>query len=222
MHERIPWWLKVIFTGFMAVLVPVYWWNYGPTDFLFFCQIALLLTLAGVWLESAFLISIAAVGLLVFQFFWTIDFGVELLTGHQVTGMTHYMFDGRKTPFLRGLSLFHAWLPFLLLFLVKRLGYDRRSLVVWTILAWGVCLACFFYLPAPDAALPDPKTPRNINYVFGLSRTQPQHWMSPGWYLAAWMAFQTTIFYWPTHVWLSKQFSKAGKNKREFGTQEKD
>jgi hypothetical protein len=207
---RIPFWLKLAYTGFMAVLIPVYWLNYGPTDFLFFCQIALLLTLAGVWTESSFLISMAAVGLLIFQFFWIIDFGVEL-TGHQLTGMTHYMFDGRKTPFLRCLSLFHGWLPILLLFLVKRLRYDRRALVAWTILAWALCLACFFFMPAPDATLPNPKTPRNINYVFGLNRSQPQHWMVPGLYLAVWMLFQSVVFYWPTHLLLRKWFPKEGQ-----------
>jgi hypothetical protein len=58
--------------------------------------------------------------------------------------------DGRKTPFLRCLSVFHGWLPFLLLFLVKRLRYDRRALVVWTVLAWVLCLVCFFFMPEPD------------------------------------------------------------------------
>ena len=30
----IPLWLKLAYTAFMAVLVPVYWANYGPTNFL--------------------------------------------------------------------------------------------------------------------------------------------------------------------------------------------
>jgi hypothetical protein len=33
-EARIPLWLKLAYTAFMAVLVPVYWWNYGPTNFL--------------------------------------------------------------------------------------------------------------------------------------------------------------------------------------------
>ena len=39
--------LKVAYTAFMAVLVPVYWHHYGPTNFLYFCDVALFLTLAG-------------------------------------------------------------------------------------------------------------------------------------------------------------------------------
>jgi hypothetical protein len=45
-----------------------------------------------------------------------------------MTGMTAYMFDGAKPLFLRGLSLFHGWLPFFLVYLVARLGYDGRGL----------------------------------------------------------------------------------------------
>lgn len=33
-RQRIPWPVKLGYTAFMAVLVPVYWANYGPTNFL--------------------------------------------------------------------------------------------------------------------------------------------------------------------------------------------
>ena len=32
--SRIPLWLKIVYTAFMAVLIPVYWYYYGPTNFL--------------------------------------------------------------------------------------------------------------------------------------------------------------------------------------------
>lgn len=60
---RIPLWLKIAYTAFMAVLIPVYWSNYGPGNFLYFCDLALLLTLAGMWLESSALISMCCVGI---------------------------------------------------------------------------------------------------------------------------------------------------------------
>ena len=34
--NRVPLWLKVAYLTFMAVLVPVYWHYYGPTNFLIF------------------------------------------------------------------------------------------------------------------------------------------------------------------------------------------
>jgi len=33
--QRIPLWLKVAYTAFVAVLVPVYWYHYTPVNFLF-------------------------------------------------------------------------------------------------------------------------------------------------------------------------------------------
>jgi hypothetical protein len=40
----VPLWLKLAYTAFMAVLVPVYWVNCGPTNFVHFCDAALFLT----------------------------------------------------------------------------------------------------------------------------------------------------------------------------------
>ena len=47
----VPLWVKVGYTAFLCVLVPYYWRTYGPTNFLYFCDTALLLTLAALWLE---------------------------------------------------------------------------------------------------------------------------------------------------------------------------
>ena len=72
--HRVPLAVKLGFTAFMAVLVPVYWLNYGPTNFLYFCDVALFLTLAAVWTESALLASMAAVGIVLPQLVWVLDF----------------------------------------------------------------------------------------------------------------------------------------------------
>jgi hypothetical protein len=201
--RRVPMWLKLAYTAFMMVLVPVYWMNYGPTNFIYFCDAALFLTLFAIWTENSLLASMAAVGILVPQFFWCVDFGGELL-GFHLTGMTSYMFDTRSSLFLRGLSLFHGWLPFLLCYLVFRLGYDRRALKVWTALAGGLCLVAFFLLPPAGAILADPKLPRNLDYVFGLDDAHPQTWMAPGLYLVVWFLALFTLAYVPTHLALSK------------------
>ena len=128
--SRVPLWLKLAYTAFMAVLVPVYLRNYGPTNFLYFCDVALIITLVGIWIESPLLISMCAVGIIASQTLWVIDF-LSNLIGHPFTGLTDYMFMPDHSLFLRGLSLFHGWLPFLLLYLVWRLGYDRRALPAW-------------------------------------------------------------------------------------------
>ena len=160
----------------MAVLVPVYWYYYGPTNFLYFCDVALILTLVGIWLESPLLVSMCAVGILAPQVLWVVDF-LGNLFGWPVTGMTDYMFKHENSLFLRGLSSFHGWLPFLLIYLVWQLGYDRRALPAWTGLAWVLMLICFFFMPPPH---PDPGlTPVNINYVWGLSDNVAQNFVPP-------------------------------------------
>ena len=202
-NPAVPSWLKWGFTAFMLVLVPVYWANYGPTNFVYFCDAALFLTLAAVWMERPLLASMAAVGILVPQFFWCVDFGGELL-GFRVTGMTSYMFDTNRSLFLRGLSLFHGWLPFLLCYLVFRMGYDRRALKLWTALACTLCLVAFFLLPPAGATLSDPKLPLNVNYVFGLDDAHPQTLMPAGLYLAVWILALFALAYLPTHLALAR------------------
>ncbi len=45
-RHRIPLALKLAYTAFVAVLVPYYWVTYSPWNFLFFCDVALLIALA--------------------------------------------------------------------------------------------------------------------------------------------------------------------------------
>ncbi|GJE68645.1 hypothetical protein [Methylorubrum podarium] len=199
---RIPLSLKLAYSAFMAVLVPVYLTQYGPTNFLYFCDIALILTLVGIWAESALLVSICAVGILAPQTLWVVDFAAQA-AGHPLTGMTAYMFNRETSPFLRGLSLFHGWLPFLLVYLVWRLGYDRRAWAAWSVLAVVVLFVCCFLMPPPR---PDPGlTPVNINYVWGMSDNAAQT-MMPAW---AWFTGLVVgiplLICWPTHrllIWL--------------------
>lgn len=202
---KLPLALKLAFTAFLAVMVPVYYVNYGPTNFLYFCDISLLLCLISIWTERALPASMAAVGILLPQVFWCLDFLGELL-GVRLVGMTGYMFDANRSLFLRGLSFFHGWLPFLLLFLVKRLRYDPRALWAWTGLAWGLCLVAYCLLPAAGTVLPDPKIPVNINYVFGFDDAHAQTWLSGPVYLLVWMLGLFVGCYLPTHLVLRKLF----------------
>ena len=203
--SRLPLWLKLAYTAFMAVLLPVYWANYGPTNFLYFCDVALLITLVGIWIESPLLISMCAVGILASQALWVVDF-LSNLIGWPLTGMTDYMFAADHSLFLRSLSLFHGWLPFLLVYLVWRLGYDRRGFPAWTVLAWILMLICFFFVPPPR---PDPGlTPVNINYVWGMSDTVAQQWMPPAVWLAGLIILLPVLLYAPVHFLLRRFMPK--------------
>ncbi len=198
---RIPLWLKLGYTAFMAVLIPIYWHNYGPTNFLYFCDIALIVALIAIWRENALLASIPTVGILLPQLAWCLDFACGI-AGWFPLGLTRYMFDEALPLHLRALSLFHGWLPFLLLYLVIRLGYDRRALWLWTLTAWLAMAIAFFTLP--KAANPDePSSPYNVNYVFGVDG--PQTWMSEWAWFALVMLAVPLVFAVPAHMLLRVQ-----------------
>ena len=199
--RRLPLWLKLAYSAFMAVLIPVYLRYYGPTNFLYFCDVALILTLIGIWIESPLLLSMCAVGILAPQALWVADFTAHFL-GASITGVSDYMFDSGRSLFLRGLSLFHGWLPLLLVFLVWKLGYDRRAFLAWTILAWALILTCFFFMPPPR---PEPGlTPVNINYVWGPSDFSAQTWVSPiAWVAGLMMGLPIALFV-PIHFLLAR------------------
>lgn len=202
--SRIPLWVKLLYTGFMAVLIPTYWYYYGVTNFLYFCDIALFLALAAIWLESPLLASIPCVGILVPQVLWCVDFMVTFCGGRFVK-MTDDMFEAERSLFLRGLSFFHYWLPFLLVFLVWRLGYDRRAFLGWTLLAWVLMLFSYAYMPAPpidkkhyqeevrQAEMPSYKESRRLPGRTG-------RWRLAVWW-SCWLACPWPVSWWATGVW---------------------
>jgi len=204
--SRVPLWLKVVYTAYVAVLVPVYWHYYGPTNFLYFCDVALILTLIAIWPDNALLISMCAVGILVPQTVWVIDFA-STAAGFPLTGMTNYMFDSSHSLFLRLLSLFHGWLPFLLVYLVWRTGYDRRGFWSWTVLSWALLFICFFAMPppTPDAGL----IAVNINYVWGPNDAAAQTWVPPYVWFTGMLIGLPVIAYAPVHLLLAHFMPKA-------------
>ena len=174
-------------------------------NFLYFCDVALLMTLVAVWCESALLVSMPAVGILLPQLLWQVDFPGQLF-GLALTGMTEYMFDPHNTLFTRGLSFFHFWLPIMLIWLIRLLGYDRRAFITWTLLAWGLMLVCFFWMPAPSAPVDNLNLPVNINYVHGFSDQKAQGWMPPLVYLGLLMLVLPKGLFYPTIVLLGRLF----------------
>lgn len=206
--QTLPLWLKIAYALFVCVLVPTYWYHYGFADsFLWISSLALLITLAAVWLESPLLASMQLVSALLLELMWTFDYFMRLITGVQLVGIAAYMFDPEKTLFARGLSLFHVIIPFLLLWLVYRLGYDRRALVVQTVFAWLLLPICFLFT--------DPA--KNINWVRGPGQ-EPQTLVSPGVYLAAQLVFLPLCIYLPTHLALGAWMPKPART-REVSNQ---
>jgi hypothetical protein len=205
---RIPIWVKVAYSAFVAVVVPCYWVTYSPWNFLYFCDIALLVTTVAIWIESPLLVSMQTVAITIPQLLWVVDFLCRLIAGVHITGVTSYMLDSSIPLFLRALSLFHGWLPFVLLWLLSRLGYDRRALGVQSVIAIVVLLISYLFAPAPPPAANHPKWAVNINYVYGLDDKNPQTVMAPWLWLLLTMAVNVIAIYLPTHFVL-RHFFKA-------------
>ena len=191
----VPVWLKISYTVFVVILVPVYWKQYGPGNFLWFSDIALLTTTITLWLENSLLASMMALSTLLLELIWNVDFFVQLGTGYSLVGLSSYMFDQKIPRAVRALSLFHVVLPPLFLWLLHRLGYNRRALPAQAMLA-AVVLASSYVLTA---------TSENVNWVHGFGQT-PQALIPPVLYLVLLMILFPAVIYWPTHVVLKRLF----------------
>ena len=183
-RTALPRGLKFLYSLFLVVLVPVYWRHYGPSNFLWACDLALFLVLTSLWLERPLPNSMAAIGILPFQLAWCVDF----LAGSRVLGMAAYMFEPDRPLFLKGLSLFHVGAPVLVIYLLCRLGYDQRALWAQTLLAWVVLVATFLLTNPAD----------NINLAFGLGPS-PQQRIDPRAFLLLWMMALPLLVFWPMH-----------------------
>ena len=196
---RLPLWLKIGWTVWLMIWAPLYWRQYGPQNFLFFCDIANVLIGIALWLESALIFSWVACGVLLFQTLYMIDLAGALLTGHHVIGGTEYMFDPHLSLTIRLLSLFHVVTPPLLLWAIGKLGYDRRGWKFQTAMTWIVLPINYFWHPEMD-----------VNWARGLFFRE-QH-VVPGFiYLVAYLVAVTFLVYWPTHLLLAA-WAKRGKN----------
>ena len=188
---QISLWLTLIYSVAVPVIAVIYWRAYGPTNFLWLSDIALVFTLAALLSSNRLLASMAAVGVLALELAWTIDF----LFGGRLIGLSAYMFDSKLPLYLRGISLFHLALPPTLLFLLYRFGYDQRALMYQTLLTWVVLIVTYLAT--------DPE--KNINWVFGPG-TKPQHLLPPLLYLGLEMVFIPMFVFLPTHLLLKRFF----------------
>ena len=194
----IPLWLKVSYTLFVCALVPIYWRQYGPANFLWFSDIALLVLAPALWFESPLLISMMALAVVLPELAWNIDFFVRLATGASLIGLTNYMFDASIPRFIRGLSLFHVALPLLLVWMLHRLGYDHRALFWQTIVAAVVLPLSYAFSNPRD----------NVNWVYGFSEQQQTIIAAPLFVIFLMLMFPLAI-YLPMHILFGMIFGPA-------------
>lgn len=186
--DGIPLAAKLLYTAWMAAWVPVYWVHAGPGNFLWLCDVANFVLLAAFWLESPLLASSQAVGVLLVQTLWGVDFLGRLALGSHPIGGTEYMFDPSKPLWVRCFSLFHLAVPPLLLWAVWRLGYDRRGWRLETVLVWALLPATWW--------LTDPE--KNVNWVWRPFGREQELLPEPA-YLAFLMLAYPLLLFLPTH-----------------------
>jgi hypothetical protein len=187
-------WLKIPYTLFVALLVPVYAVQHGPENFLWFSDVALLGMTVALWRESRLLTSMMSVGFLLPELLWLLDFTLTALLGRPVLQVADYMFGGEMELYLRVLSGFHLFLPLVMLFALHRLGYEPRALRLQIPLTMGIILATWL-LTGPE---------RNINWVFGPGEAQAL--IPPVAYLALMMLAFPVVTHLPAHFLLRKLF----------------
>ena len=195
----IPLGLKVGYTIFVCALVPIYWREYGPANFLWFSDIALLVLVPALWLENALLVSMLAISVVFFEALWNLDFFFRLATGKSLIGLSAYMFDSKIPLFIRGLSCFHIVLPLLLLWMLHRLGYDQRAFLWQTIVALVVLPLSYLVTNAKE----------NVNWVYGLGENRHRILPAPLFLILLMLLFPLAV-YLPTHLLFARIFRVAG------------
>jgi len=187
--------LKLTYSIFVAWVIPIYWKQYGPANYLWFSDVALILLVPALWLESKLFFSALAVSVVLLELLWNVDFFVRLLTRSQLVGLSDYMFDSTISRSIRALSLFHVFLPAILIWYVYRLGYDSRAFLVQTFSAWVVLLLSFFLTKPKD----------NINWVYGFGK-KPQTRVPKVIHLLLLMLGLPVLVYLPSHLVLKRLF----------------
>jgi len=203
---KIPLWLKLIFTILFSVTIPSNIIHYSAINLLWFCDISIITTFFGLWFESSLLISMAALASVATQLAWQVDYFFHLVSGKRLFGFSDYMFDANLTTYNKAVSLFHVWMPYLLLYSLRIVRYNRRALVAQTLTG---CMAILLsYMLTKDMFGPA----GNLNKVYGLSDKEPQTWMEPWLWLVVVMAYCFLCIYLPMHFLFSRLFGKQKHN----------
>lgn len=192
-YPAYPLWATLPLSVFVAVLIPIYWHEHGPGNFLWFSDIALFAVLITFWTGNRLVYSTMAVGVLPFEMAWLLDF----VTGGNLIGLAAYMFEDEMALHLRVLSGFHLVIPPAIVWMLYRQGYDRRAWWVQILLAWMVLLASWLFTPPAD----------NINWVHGLGEEAEQP-LSPLVYLGLYMALLPVVVIAPMHYVLKTLFRR--------------
>lgn len=176
------------FTVWMVLWAGVILWAHGPQNFFWLCNIAQFIVLYSLWTGHRLLLSSQAGTVVFVGLFWTPDFLLGAVSGGAWANFTGYMFTPDIPLLARGASLYHIFMPVLVIWAVQRLGYDRRGPWLQTVLALAV-------LPA-TRLFTEPE--RNINWLTAPLGIE-QVWMPDTAFVAVMMLLYPLLLFWPGH-----------------------
>ena len=185
-------WLGVLW---LAIYLPAYAQAWGVANFLFLCNIGVILTAFGLILRNRLLISSQAVAAPIIALVWLADAGWRLASGDFLFGGTRYMWDDAYPLFTRLLSLYHVFWPLLLAWVLRRTGYDRRGWAVQAGIAALAMAAGRWLGPATE----------NINFAWKDPFFGMQFGPAPLHLLVCW-ALLAGVAYGATHWLLKRSF----------------
>lgn len=147
--------LRWLALAWLVVWIPIYWFYWGWETFLLLCDISLVIGCLGLFSGNSLLLSTQAVATPIVGICWGVDLLWRFILGHHLYGGTEYMFDTRFPLWTRLASFFHLALPILLIWALRRVGYDRRG--------WPAQSGIAALLLAASRLI-DPA--RNLNFAF--------------------------------------------------------
>ena len=178
---------------YLAVWIPAYTRFWGWADFLFLCNVGVVLTCAGLWLGSRLLLSSQAVGSATIGLLWGLNLLWAAATGSRgLIGGTEYMWDARFPLWVRMLSLDHLAVPLVAVWATRRIGYDRRAWAFQSAIA-AVVLA-LSRIVAPE---------RNLNFAQKELVSDHTWGPAPAHLLLLWTLL-VLLVYWPVHALLAR------------------
>jgi hypothetical protein len=186
--------LRWMALAWLVVWVPIYWYYWGGQTFLLLCDVSLALGCLGLFSGDALLVSTQAVATPMVGMFWAADLGWRFFLGHHLMGGTEYMWDTRFPLWTRLASFFHLALPFVLIWALRRLGYDRRAWLAQSGIAATLLAASRLVDPA-----------RNLNFAF----RDPLFHRSLGpapLHLTVIFVVLVVVLYGPVHLALARSF----------------
>jgi hypothetical protein len=189
--------LKIVLEAFLLILIPAYWYNYGFANFLWLSDIGLFLTFIGLAYKSRLAMSMAFVGVFLYETAWFVDFIYHLMFGKSILNIVDYMFDPSLAVWLRGLSLFHLVTPWIWLYYAKKWGYKPKAIYYFIVLFWLDLIAVYLFSSPSE----------NINWVF-MPNFYNWRGFPPFLWLILVMILVPLFLFWPTHHLAMRFFKK--------------